>query len=80
MRKVDGYLSNLAQQDWPTALVWKEEVGPVAEKGPSERFVLEREGMEGVILGNHFKEARAGLAAMMSSERSRRKSFDRKEN
>lgn len=68
MKKVDGYLSKQAQEEWPTALVWKEE----AEGNGVDRFLLERQGEPTILLGNIFKEARAGLEALLASERSRR--------
>jgi hypothetical protein len=68
MRKVDGYLSLQAQATWPTAIVWKEE----AEGNGVDRFLLERQDEETVLLGNVFKEARAGLDALLASERSKR--------
>lgn len=83
MRKVDGFLSRQAQEEWPTAIVWKEEPPVPANSvlngnGHEGRFILERQGMEDVLLGNQFKEARAGLSALLSSERS--KKIERKEH
>lgn len=75
MKKVDGFLSRQAQEVWPTAIVWKEE----AEGNGIDRFLLERHGMETILLGNIFKEARAGLLALMASEQSK-KFIDKKEN
>lgn len=75
MKKVDGYLSRQAQVEWPTAIVWKEE----AEGNGEDRFLLERHGEETVLLGNIFKEARAGLLALLASEQSK-KSIDKKED
>ncbi len=68
MRKVDGYLSKQAQEEWPTALVWKED----AEGNGLDRFILERQDEPTILLGNIFKAARAGLEALLASERSKR--------
>jgi len=68
MRKVDGYLSGQAQAAWPTAIVWKEE----AEGDGVDRFILERYGKDDVLLGNMFREARAGLQALLASENSKK--------
>lgn len=68
MRKVDGFLSRQAQGAWPTAIVWKEE----AEGNGVDRFILERHGKDAVLLGNLFKEARAGLQALLASENSKK--------
>lgn len=77
MRKVDGFLSRQAQEEWPTAIVWKEEAASPGNgngngNGHGDRFILERHGVEDVLLGSQFKEARAGLAALLSSERSKK--------
>lgn len=78
MKMIDGFLSRLAQTQWPDALVWKEEMAPEGDKGPSERFILERQDKDVIILGRRFPEARAGLAAFMTSERSRAKAKEGK--
>lgn len=81
MRKIDAYLSRKAQAEWPTAIVWKEEPSAVINmdnigngngNGSCERFILERDGYEDIILGNQFKEARAGLDALLASARSKK--------
>jgi hypothetical protein len=81
MRKVDGFLSRQAQEAWPTALVWKEGAvspgnGNISQE---ECFILERHGVENVLLGNQFREARAGLDALLASERSK-KIIEKKED
>lgn len=75
MKKVDGYLSRKAQAGWATAIVWKEE----AEGNGVDRFILERHGIQDVLLGNVFREAKAGLEALLASEHSK-KSIDSKED
>lgn len=79
MRKIDAYLSRKAQAEWPTALVWKEEPSSVTvplngngDAGSCERFILERDGHEAIILGHQFKEARAGLETLLASARAKR--------
>jgi hypothetical protein len=81
MRKIDAYLSRKAQAEWPTALVWKEEPSsatiPVNGTGngdasSGERFILEREGFEDIILGHPFREARAGLETLLASARAKK--------
>jgi hypothetical protein len=82
MRKVDGFLSQQAQVEWPTAIIWKEEASSPGNgngNGSGERFILERHGMEDILLGNKFQEARAGLTALLVSERSK-KTIEGKEN
>jgi hypothetical protein len=85
MRKIDAYLSRKAQAEWPTALVWKEEPSsatiPVNGNGDAgERFILEREGYEDIILGHPFKEARAGLETLLASARAKRAGKDTEAN
>jgi hypothetical protein len=79
MRKIDAYLSRKAQAEWPTALVWKEEPSsatiPVNGNGngdAGERFILERDGHDAIILGHQFKEARAGLETLLASARAKK--------
>ena len=76
MRKIDAYLSRKAQAEWPTAIVWKEEPSspavPINGNGSCERFILERDGYDAIILGHQFKEARAGLESLLASSRAKR--------
>jgi hypothetical protein len=74
MRKVDAFLSRLAQQEWPTAIVWAE----LAEGNGVDRYILERYGTEDILLGNRFNEVRVSLDVLLSSERVK-KSLDKKE-
>jgi hypothetical protein len=78
MRKIDAYLSRKAQAQWPTAVVWKEEASSATlrlngnGKEGGQVFILEREGYDSIILGHDFGEAKAGLEALVASERSRK--------
>jgi len=74
MRKVDAFLSRLAQQEWPTAIVWAE----LAEGNGVDRYILERYETEDILLGNRFNEVRVSLDVLLSSERVK-KSLDKKE-
>lgn len=75
MRKVDAFLSRLAQGEWPTAIVWTD----LAEGNGVDRYILERHGTEDILLGNRFNEVRVSLDVLLSSERVK-KSLDKKED
>lgn len=78
MRKIDAFLSRKAQEDWPTAIVWKEEASSAMlrlngnGKGDGNVYILEREDHDDIILGHNFGEARAGLEAYLASARSKK--------
>jgi hypothetical protein len=74
MRKVDAFLSRLAQQEWSTAIVWMES----AEGNGVDRYILERYETEDILLGNRFNEVRVSLDVLLSSERAKR-ILDKKE-
>ncbi len=58
MRNLDGYLSRKAQEVWPNAIVWKDQVAEVVT------FTLERPGVEPLGLGRSFGEAKQSVAAL----------------
>jgi hypothetical protein len=64
VRRVEGYLSRLAQQIWTGALVFGE--GPQDGGGP---FILERPGKEPIGLGETFSNAHHGLSALIRAEK-----------
>lgn len=84
MRKIDAYLSRKAQAEWPTAIVWKEEASSATlrlngDGNSGHQFILERQGHQDIILGHNFGEAKAGLDALLASERSKRSSVTPKD-
>lgn len=75
----DEILSRRAQEMWPTAVVYKEEASSETLRldgtGNSQQvFILHREGHGDIIIGHQLGEAKAGLEALLASERSRRTS------
>jgi hypothetical protein len=73
----DEFLTLRAQEMWPTAVVYKEEPSSATLRldgsGNSQHvFILQREGHGDIILGHKPGEAKAGLDALLASERSRR--------
>lgn len=72
-------LSRRAQEMWPTAIVYSEEASSetlrLDSSGNSQQvFILQRERHGDIILGHQFGEAKAGLEALLASERSKRNS------
>ena len=72
--RVDGFLSNKAQQVWPTALVYCEEANG------KETWKLDKQGGPSpdgfsaqVGLGGSFHDAKQALQAIMKSEREKAK-------
>ena len=65
MKRVDGYLSRKAQAAWPTAVVYCD------EEPQTQRWTLEREGVETVGLGSSFGAARGALYALIAAERNK---------
>lgn len=74
MRKVDAFLSRLAQAQWPTAIIWFEP----SEGNGSDRYILQRHGVDDILLGHQFKEVRVSLEVLINSEQAR-KLIDTKE-
>ncbi len=64
MRKVDAFLSRIAQGQWPTAVVWFDS----SEGNGLDRYILERHGVEDILLGHQFKEVRVSLDVLVNSE------------
>jgi len=64
-KRVDGYLSNKAQEVWPDSLVF--------DTQGREGWIIEREDGETIELGSNFREAKSALFAMMSAVRNRNK-------
>lgn len=62
-RRIDGYLSNKAQQVDPRAIVACE------SDGPQEQWLLEIAGRDPVGLGSNFSEARRAILALLRAER-----------
>lgn len=75
MRKVDAFLSRTAQGQWPTAVIWLEP----SEGNGLDRYILERHGVEDVLLGHQFKEVRVSLDVLLNSEQAK-KLMDTKED
>ena len=69
MARIEGYLSRLAQGEWPSALVI-ERGGRTAQE-PDE-WILERPGMEDLGLGDNFHAAKQAVHALLAAERQRR--------
>lgn len=74
MRKVDAFLSRLAQGQWPTAVVWIEP----GEGNGLDRYILERHGVPDILLGHQFKEVRVSLDVLLNREQAK-KLIDTKE-
>ena len=74
MRKIDAFLSRKAQEMWPTAVVWKEEVSSAnlqldgGANSHGQVFILQIEGNSDVILGQQFQQAKAKLEALLKRE------------
>ena len=66
MRRVNGYLSRLAQDLDSRALVY-------CESGNGELWTLEGGTLEPVELGSSFRDARSSLLAMLRAFRARKK-------
>lgn len=70
-------LSRRAQEMWPTAIVYEEQASSETLRldgsGNSQQvFILQRQGHGDIIIGHQLGEAKAGLEALLASERSRR--------
>jgi len=74
----DLFLTRKAQDLWPTAVVYKENASSETLRldGSGNNgglvFILQREGFGDIILGHQPGEAKAGLEALLASERSKR--------
>jgi hypothetical protein len=60
MKRVDGYLSQRAQLQWPGSLVYEDDQGS---------WVLERPGMEALGLGDTFSRAHQAMLAILRAEK-----------
>jgi hypothetical protein len=60
MRRVDGYLSQRAQRQWPGAIVYEDDNGT---------WILERPGVETVSLGDVFSRAHQAMLAILRAEK-----------
>lgn len=65
MKKIDGYLSRLIQNQWPDALVIC-----LLEPG-SESWVVQRPGNEDLGLGGSFSDAKQAVHALVRAESNR---------
>jgi len=68
MKRIENYLTRLAQEVWPGAVIFE-----VIEKGRPALWTLEGKGSEPIILGQTFAEARQGLDLLIKSEKRKTK-------
>lgn len=69
-KRIDGYLTRLAQEAWSGALIHCE-TGSDAS-GEWEDWWIERPGVEDLGLGCKFPEAKLALQGLLKAERARK--------
>jgi hypothetical protein len=66
MKRIENYLTRLAQGRWPGAMVFEDQ--DPKSKGKVTRWTLERDGMETIALGEDFGKARQGLYFLLKGD------------